>query len=312
MCYLWKSVVCSESEEPTLDDWKRFIVSFGRFTNSKSCLTFTGGEVLMSSKTLELVSYSTGMGIDTHVNSNAYLIDEDKAKMIGDSGLKKITISLDSLNEDKHDFMRGIPGSYKRVMNAIEYLHKHAVDLYVHINTVITECNLDDIVALTLWAIKDQRISSIHFKAVAQPFDTPADDNWHEKDTYSFLWPKDKERIARLLDELIELKKMHGSKISNFSEQFRTFKSYFNNPRNFIKKYGCHMYKDLINVSQFGEVRICNEMSPIGNIKEKSFEIERLWYSAEAEVVRSDMRKCRKNCALMVSCGYDEQETYIS
>ncbi|MDP3041943.1 MAG: radical SAM protein [Candidatus Omnitrophota bacterium] len=311
MCYMWKDAACPDSEAPTFDHWKQFIASFGRFTNGKSCISFTGGEVLMSDKTLELVFYATELGLDTLLNSNAYLIDEDKAKRIHGSGLKKINISLDSLNEDKHDFIRGTPGSYKRVMKAIEYLHKHAVNLYVHINTVIMESNLDDIVALTLWAVKDQRISSIHFQSVAQPFNDIPNDLWYEQKEGSLLWPKDRERIERIFDELIKLKEMYRDKINNPSAQFRIFKSYFNNPRNFVKKYECHMYNDLINVSHFGDIRICNDMPSIGNIKEEGFEMERLWYSPLADAVRENMRKCTKNCTFMVSCSYDEQEIYI-
>jgi len=312
MCHAWKLEVPSGIEEPNLDNWKNFIVSFGRFTNGTSCLSFTGGEVLMSGKTLELISYAARLGLDTLLNSNGYLIDEDKAKQIHSSGLKKINISLDSLNEEKHDSIRGTPGSYKRVMNAIEYLHKHAKNLEVQINTVIMDSNLDDIIALTLWVVKDKRISAIHFQAVAQPFNDPPNDLWYEhKEQGGFLWPKDKAKAERVLDELIKLKEMYSDKIGNPGAQFRVFKSYFNNPRNFVKKYECHMYKEMINVSHFGDVRICNEMPIIGNIKEDGFEVEQLWCSPKAEAVKESMRKCKKNCAFMVSCSYDENEVYI-
>lgn len=312
MCYIWKKASCPEVHEPTIENWKHFIASFGRFTKGKSCVSFTGGEVLMSDKTLELISYATELGLDSLLNSNAYLINEDTAKRIHSAGLKKINLSLDSLNENNHDFIRGTPGSYARVMKAIEYLNKHAVNLGIHINTVIMERNLNDIVELTLWALQDKRISSIHFQAVSQPFSDIPNDLWYEQKEYSLLWPKDIKKTEFVLDELIRLKQKYEDKINNPIAQFRVFRRYYNNPQNFVKKYECHMYRDLINVSPFGDVNICNDMPPIGNIKQEGFEVENVWNSVQAEAVRESMRKCRKNCAFMVSCSYDEQEEYIS
>ncbi len=311
MCYIWKVNACSDSEEPTIDNWKQFIASFGRFVKGKSCISFTGGEVLMSDKTLELVSYATKLGLDTLLNSNAYLINEDMAKRINEAGLKKINLSLDSINENKHDFIRGTKGSYIRVMEAIEYLHTHAVNLEININTVIMESNLEDIIPLTLWVVKDERISSIHFQAVAQPFCDIPNDLWYEQKEADLLWPKDAKKTEYVMDELIKLKLIY-SKIINPGEQFKLYKAYFNNPENFVKKYECHMYNNLINVSPFGDVSICNNMPSIGNITKEGFDVEEIWHSSQAKAVRNDMRKCKKNCAFVVSCSYDDRETYVS
>lgn len=311
MCHIWKYPACPDTLEPTIDNWKRFIASFASFVKRKSCISFTGGEVLMSDKTLELVSYATDLGCDTLLNSNGYLINEDMAKRIHNSGLKKINLSLDSLNESRHDFIRGVPGSYKRVMNTIEYLRKHAVNLEISIIAVIMENNLDDIVALTNWAVQDERLSSIHLQVVAQPFRDARDDSWYQGQDGDLLWPKDIRKAEYIIDELIKLKGIYADKINNSAVQFRIFKAYFNNPQNFVKRYECHMYKDLISVSPFGDVMICNDMPPIGNIKEDDFKVERAWYSTQADSVRDNMIKCQRNCAMVVSCSYKEEEEYI-
>jgi MoaA/NifB/PqqE/SkfB family radical SAM enzyme len=312
MCHIWHNASSSEADEPSIENWKQFIASFVEFTKGKSFISFTGGEVLMSDKTLELISFATELGADTLLNSNAYLINEDMATRIHNAGLKKINLSLDSFNEENHDFIRGTSGSYARVMKAIEYLHRHAVYLGIHINTVIMESNLDHIIPLTLWALEDVRLSSIHFQAVSQPFSDIPNELWYEQKEARLLWPKDKGRVEYVLDELIKLKGAYAEKINNSAAQFRVFKSYFNNPLNFVKRDECHMYKDLINVSPFGDVQICNEMPVIGNIKNAGFDVEKIWYSSGARAVRDSMRRCRKNCAFMVSCSYEEEEKYIS
>lgn len=312
MCHIWKKNAAYPAVgQPGIIDWKRFIKSLRKFINGELCIIFAGGEVLISEETLELVSYATGLGFDTLINSNAYLINEALAKSINDARLRHIYISLDSLNEDTHDFLRGTKGVYARVMKAIEFLHSCAVNLRIHINTVIMEKNLDDIVDLAEWVIRDDRLSSIHFQAVTQPFGTYPERSWFEKKEYGFLWPKDKEKLKYIMDELIRLKTEHKSKIENPVSQFRIFKAYFMNPPDFVKKLGCHIYKQSINVNPFGEVYICYDMDSIGNIKEEGFDVETVWYSPKADLVKYNIKNCRKNCQAIVNYNYDEQELYI-
>jgi len=44
--------------------------------------------------------------------TNAFLIDREMAKKVSDSGLGTIVISLNSLDEQAHDDLKGIKGSY--------------------------------------------------------------------------------------------------------------------------------------------------------------------------------------------------------
>ena len=53
---------------------------------------------------------------------STYLIDEDMAKRIADSGLNVLAISLESLNPKTHNYLRGKDDVFSRAMKAIEYL----------------------------------------------------------------------------------------------------------------------------------------------------------------------------------------------
>ncbi|MBI2448545.1 radical SAM protein [Candidatus Microgenomates bacterium] len=54
------------------------------------------------------------------LDSNAWLLDEKFARRLADAGVYKMQISLDSFIEAEHDLFRSKPGSYRRVMRAIE------------------------------------------------------------------------------------------------------------------------------------------------------------------------------------------------
>lgn len=319
MCYKWKKTATHlASCEPGIEDWKRFIASLRRFVKGEFCINFAGGEPLISNKTLELIEYASGAGFDTLLTTNGFLIDEDMAKKINNSGLKHIFISLDSLNEATHDFIRGVRGTHQRAMKAIEYLYQHNKNLRLKIATIIMEKNLGELLSLARWVIEDERVCSINFQAITHPLGTVFDDEWYNKAEYNFLWPKDFKKVQYALGELIELKR-ESQKIDNPVSQFKIFKSYFENPREFfIKNVGCHsqIYKRSVNVNSSGQVYICFDMESIGNIKEDDFDVEKLWYSPRGDLSRNSIKNCRKNCESMVNCNYDEnyneQECYIN
>ncbi len=230
------------------------------------------------------------------------------AKNIGKSGLKHIYISLDSLDENTHDFIRGTKGVYKRVMDAIDYLRSFSQSLRIKINTVIMKNNLDGITDLARWVIQDSRLSGINFQAVTQPLNTKSDAKWYLQDEYRFLWPEDIKKTEYVLDELIEFKKAYEHKVDNPISQFNAFKRYFRDPHYVIKESGCHMYKydNTVKVGKNGNIYICYDMPPIGNIKDERFDIEKIWYSLHAESIRSQIKACKRNCLWMINCNYEE------
>lgn len=310
MCHMWKNIADQSSVGlPDIQDWKGFIASLRRFIEGEFCINFASGESLMDKNVLELISYASSLGVDTLLNTNAYLVNAQMAKNIAESGLKHIYISLDSLDENTHDFIRGTKGSYNRAMNAVGYLHSFSQNLRIKINTVIMQDNLEGVADLSRWVIRDSRISGINFQAVTQPFNTQPDARWYLQDEYCFLWPKDIKKTEAVLDELIECKKTYEHKLDNPVSQFNAFKRYFRDPHYLIKESGCHMYKydNMVNAGKNGNIYLCYDLAPIGNIKDEGFDIEKAWYSPTAELIRSQIKACKRNCLWMINCNYEEE-----
>ena len=116
------------------------------------------------------------------------------------------------------------------------------------------------------------------------------------------MWPDDSDVVSRSLDALIEMKK-NGSKIGNSIPQLEAFKAYFSDPARSIKQNGCHLGQDAFNVNAIGDAYLCFFMEKLGNIKEAS--PSALWYSEAADRIREKIKKCRKNCELLVNCYYE-------
>ena len=300
---MWKSK--DDPNQVSTEEWKRFIGSLEGLLDGPRELVFSGGEPLLRKDTLELIRFGTDRGFKTLMPSNAYLIDEDMAKKIMDSGLKETFVSLDSTNPKTHDFLRGVNGSHERVIRAFENLRKHCPDLKIGIITVISGVNYTEVIDLIKWVKNSGFISGIYFQAIAKPFFVHLDNNWHTQEGHGFLWPKDISSIHSVLDELIEMRK-NGYPIHNFPLQLKIFKTYFKDPTKRARRATCYLGDYVINTDPSGNISLCCFMEPMGNIRKD--DIKSLWFSEKARLMRSQMHNCDVNCNNMVNCFFKEDE----
>ena len=309
ICYKWKDDINSrDPREPKIWQWKNFIDSLERLVDIPFQINFAGGEALMHHDTLELVRYASNKGFATLLASNGWLINEDMAKKINDSGLSIISLSLDGIKEETHDFIRGAKGSYRSVLKAIESLKKYCPGLKITICTLISALNLEELIDLVSWVTNNDTIFGIGFQAVTQPFNTPKEDEWYLNPEYRYLWPTNIHRVNSVMDAMIDrVKNNKNNKVGNPASQFFAFKAYFKNPGSFIKKsVTCHLDDTAINITPTGDIFFCFYKDPIGNIKEDN--ISEIWYSKKNEEARRHIKSCKKNCQAIVNCNYKEDE----
>jgi MoaA/NifB/PqqE/SkfB family radical SAM enzyme len=226
------------------------------------------------------------------------------AKQIIESGLNNLNLSLDGYTPKVHDSIRGLPGGYKRIVRAIDYLAYRPSNLKIGINTVISNLNLDELVSLVEITQGDTRIDHIYFMALMQPFGTAPDREWLLKEEFRFLWPQDKDKTMSVLGQLIRLKEKKY-KINNSFAQLKAFRDYFSDPFNFIKRNKCNLGKEALEINQLGDVYLCYQHESIGNIFSDS--LHNIWNSEKARQVRDKINNCRQNCNLLINCYFEEE-----
>lgn len=89
----------------------------------------TGGEPLVMKDFDEVVA---AIDPDRHyviTDTNGWFLDLAKAKHLKSIGVEKVQLSLDSMVEADHDAFRNKPGSYKRVMRAIDAAREAGLNL---------------------------------------------------------------------------------------------------------------------------------------------------------------------------------------
>ncbi len=115
-------------------------------------LILSGGEPLLREDLFELSTYASGKGMTVVLGSNGLLIRDASARMMKQSGVSGISISLDSVNPEIHDAVRSHAGAWGKAVSAIEICKKEG--LSVQVNTVVTEKNHDELPHLIDYARK--------------------------------------------------------------------------------------------------------------------------------------------------------------
>ncbi len=303
MCQKWKEDIFIQEKQnsPTAKDWKNCISSLRSIARGPLQINFGGGEPLLKEDIFELIRFSKAKRFTANIATNGYLVDEKMARQIADSGLDSAIISLDSLEESTHDYLRGVPGVYRKAIEAIDSLEKYGNGLYKGICCVIYEKNLDDLLRLLEWVDNDSRLNSIYFMAAMQPNNTVWDSGWRKKEEFNSLWPKDQQKACLVIDKLIDFKKK-GSKITNEVCQLEAFKLYYAHPERFVKNTKCNM-DSALHISSCGDIFLCYRWGILGNIKQD--DLAEVWSSQKAQKARQDIATCKDNCHFLLNCFFE-------
>lgn len=111
--------------------------------NPETLLILSGGEPLLREDLFELAEYASGKGMMVVVGSNGLLIDEAAAGELKRSGVRGVSISLDSMHPGIHDGIRSWKGGWERAVQAVNICRNRG--LAVQINTTITKKNCEEI-----------------------------------------------------------------------------------------------------------------------------------------------------------------------
>ncbi len=92
-------------------------------------LGFTGGEPLMRSDAMDILSYACRAGFEVALYTNGSLIDADLARALARLRLNKIDITIPGFSSEVFDRVTASRGSRRKVFRAIELLRARRVPL---------------------------------------------------------------------------------------------------------------------------------------------------------------------------------------
>ncbi|MBI1978364.1 MAG: radical SAM protein, partial [Candidatus Omnitrophica bacterium] len=123
-----------------------FIRSVARDFDPKPVLVFSGGEPLARPDFFELVSVAREHEVPVALATNGTLISEKLAERIVQSGIRRVSISLDGANAETHDRFRKISGSFERAVRGFQALRSFGMSM--QLNATLTKHNVHELEAI--------------------------------------------------------------------------------------------------------------------------------------------------------------------
>jgi MoaA/NifB/PqqE/SkfB family radical SAM enzyme len=278
----------------------RIIEQFSRI-NPKGSVVLTGGEIFLKPQLMfAILSRCHDFGLETVVNTNGTLIPSERYESVIGAGPSKLVFSIDSHRPELHDHIRGIPGTYRKVVSCIEGLlrvrrERGTSRTCLYISAILHKGNISELGELVSLA-RGIGVDGITFQPLIPTFScrTRTDPFFHKY----FLEDSERTRIG--LNEL-----MTWSETDMFillrPEEVRTI-------QNYVLKKGacepvCEAWKRNLVIDHTGNLAFCHNMSMVAPeavlpLTEKS-DLESEINTYQAKKARSKMAKCTLPCGLL-------------
>lgn len=127
---------------------------------------FCGGEALLANNILDIIKYAANY-MECVVITNLSYWNNDLFELFNKECLKKICISLDSLNENINNYLRG--NTRDVILNFIklmDYINNNSINIQVEVLCTITQKNINSIRDLLLWC-KKIKVNNVSLNPVA-------------------------------------------------------------------------------------------------------------------------------------------------
>ncbi len=282
--YCWQKN--NSSYEMTLNEYKLYL---GKAKKLKvGMITFLGGEPMLWKPLYEAIAEASKRNILTDLTTNGVLLNTATVKMLGESGLDYLNISVDGIETNtvtkKNSVIRN---------NLINDLKQAKLKYRMHfrLNSVIFKNNFEDIKQMIEFS-KDHNVQ-LSLGYVVPPIE---ETQIGGRDIY--FGQQDKNDLQEIISYIL-LKKKSGYPIIDPDSYFENIFRFLNREHfwecNYPTRYGW------INVSPNGKIRSCTKK--MDELDFNFIDLNHNSYSKLREIFGSNVEKCNINC--YSNCAYD-------
>jgi MoaA/NifB/PqqE/SkfB family radical SAM enzyme len=251
-------------------------------------LVLSGGDPLLREDADEIIDYASRLFVTTVYDNGSMAVKKIDALRNVDF----VAISIDSLDAEKNDYIKGVPGAWKKAMEAVERLHEEGIN--VSVTPTISQLNLYEILDITN-----------HFSQKGIPlwyclysYDTSIDANQLfriGKINNEFIIT-DSQAIVELCDSLKEMKK-HNKNILVTDKLLNTVSALYKEKK---RTWKCRALQNFLVVDHLGRIAGCHSHNFAASI----FDLPKIWKSEKFSQLRKiyyDCTQCTYLCYIFYS-----------
>lgn len=264
----------------------------------KPIIILTGGEPLLRKDIFELAKYGNSKGFRMTMAPNGTLLTPEVARKMVETGIERISISIDGSSAESHDAFRQVKGAFEGALRGISAAKSAGLDFQV--NTTITMTNMEDFpkiheLVVSLGAVAHHIFMLVPMGRGKDLDETGISPEKYEKTLHWFYEQKDKVPLqlkatcAPHYYRILRQKAREEGKEINF----QTFGLD-------AMTRGCLGGTGFAFISHVGQVQPCGYLElNCGNVREKSF--KQIW---EESPIFQDLRDPKKYEGKCGKCEY--------
>ncbi|MEM3730897.1 MAG: radical SAM protein [Candidatus Bathyarchaeia archaeon] len=251
-------------------------------------LVISGGNPLLRDDIGEIIDYSSQHFITTVYDNGSMAAEKVDALRNADF----VAISVDSLNPEVNDSIKGVKGSLKKALEAIEILQKEGIR--VSVSPTISQRNLYEIEDITKYFLKKE--VPVWYCLYSYDFSGDAGSLFNIGRKNDEFLITDRKAMVELCDSLMKLKRENNN-ILITDKLLEALKQFYLNGKRIWK---CQALKSFLMVDHLGRVAGCHLYEPIASI----FDLPEAWDSEKFDMMRkihSECTRCTYLCYIFYS-----------
>lgn len=242
-------------------------------TFASPIIIITGGEPLMRPDVFDIARYSSSTcRFRTVLATCGHLLTDEATERLIESGVSRISISIDGATAEVHDAFRGVPGAFERAIAGLETAHQHGLPF--QINSTLTKFNIGDLDALHDLAVSHGAVGFHPFLLVPMGRGSSIADNALGPDTYEAAL----DRIAGMAElSPIEIKPTCAPHYYRIIRQRKKDSGTDESTYGSLTK-GCLGGQGFVFISHAGKVQMCGFLEiEAGDLRAEERNLKNIW-----------------------------------
>lgn len=270
-CNVWQE---QDKRELSTDEIKRGLDVLRKLGALE--IVLSGGNPLLRPDIEEIIDYASRFFVTTVYDNGSMAVEKIDALRNADF----VAISIDSLNPEKNDFIKGVKGSLEKAFQAVEKLRNEGIN--VSVSPTISQVNLNEIADITSYFLR--REIPIWYCLYSYDLPDQASSLFKLGKADDIFLIEDRKAMVKLCDYLLAIKSKNPN-ILLTTKLLKAVKTLYSTGE---RTWKCRALQSFIVVNHLGEVSGCHIHEPAASI----FELKEVWNSEKLD----NLRKIYSNC----------------
>jgi MoaA/NifB/PqqE/SkfB family radical SAM enzyme len=270
-CNVWRE---QDQRELSTDEIKRGLDILKKLGIVE--IVFSGGNPLLREDAEEIIDYASRFFVTTVYDNGSTAARRIEALRNVDF----VAISIDSLDATKNDYIKGVEGSWRRAMEAVETLYNEGIK--VSVTPTISQLNLYEIVDITNYF--SERGIPLWYCLYSYDLSVNANQLFRIGRASDEFVIRDKQAMVRLCDSLIEMKRKN-KRILMTTKLLKALRSLYSEGK---RTWRCYALQNFFVIDHLGRIAGCHSHNFAGSV----FDLPEIWDSAKFNSLRRIYRRC--------------------